>query len=290
MENFPDIVCRKLGDSWIWVAQEYAAPSDVTLLADADRLFEGPGCEIIKDQRKIRVARIRINLGGAARTLYLKRYNAFSWRVLLGSLFRDSGAIRALRGAAVLLQAGIATAKPVAVVESRCWGMVTKSFFFTEEIEGGKTVDAYWRDDLSKLEGQDGFRRRRSFLRSLAALFRSLHGRQLYHDDLKDANILAVGGRQNQADCFFLLDLEGIRQCRRLSDRRRIKNLVQLHRTLGQHLRRTDKICFLKEYLGREFDARREKRRWAGKIYRRSTRQDRQKLLQGRMRNDSTAS
>lgn len=290
VKQFPNFVCRNQGNSSIWVAQEFAGPADVALLADADRLFEGPGCKIIKDQRKIKVARIRINLGGEARTLYLKRYNAFSWRVLFGSLFRDSGAVRALRGAAILLEARIATAKPVAVVESRCWGMVTKSFFFTEEIEGGKTADAYWREDLSKLEGQNGFRRRRSFLRSLAALFRSLHGRQVYHGDLKDANILAVEGRQNRADCFFLLDLEGIRPCHRLSQRRRLKNLVQLNRTLGRYLRRTDKICFLKEYLGREFDARREKRLWAGKIYRRSTRLDRQKLLQGRMRNDSTAS
>jgi len=290
VKHFPNFVCRNQENSSIWVAQEFAGPADVALLADADRLFEGPGCEIVKDQRKIKVARIRINLGGEAHTLYLKRYNAFSWRVLFGSLFRDSGAVRALGGAAVLLEARIATAKPVAVVERRSWGMVTKSFFFTEEIEGGKTVDAYWRDDLSALEGQNGFRRRRSILRSLAALFRSLHNQQVYHDDLKDANILAVEGRQNQADCFFLLDLEGIRKYRRLSDRRRIKNLVQLNRTLGRYLRRTEKICFLKEYLGREFHARGEKRLWAGKIYRRTTRLDRQKFLHSRMRNDSTAS
>ena len=289
VKHFPDFIYRKQGPSSLWVARQYTAAANVALLMDPDRLLRGPDCEVVKDQRKIKVARLRISLGGQLRTLYLKRYNAFSWRVPLGSLFWGSGAVRALCGAAVLSKAGIASAKPVAAVERRCWGMVTQSFFFTEEIEGGKTVDAYWRDDLSKLEGQDGFRRRRSFLRSLAALFRSLHGRQLYHGDLKDANILAVGGRQHQADCFFLLDLEGIRQCRRLSERRRIKNLVQLNRTLGRYLRRTDKICFLKEYLGREFDDRREKRLWAGKIDRRSARLDRQKFLNGRMRNDPAA-
>ena len=278
MENFPDIVCRKLGDSWIWVAQEYAAPSDVTLLADADRLFEGPGCEIIKDQRKIRVARIRINLGGEARTLYLKRYNAFSWRVLLGSLFRDSGAVRALRGAAVLLDARIATAKPVAVVESRSWGMVTKSFFFTEEIPRGKTVDFFWRDDLSALAGLAGFRRRRGFLRALASVFQSLHGQGIYHGDLKDANILVVPSTDARADCFFLLDLEGIRKYRRLSERRQIKNLVQLNRTFGRHVRRTEKLYFLARYLSSRFDDRRRKRLWSAAILRRSQSLDRKKL------------
>ena len=286
MEQFPDFVYQRRGQSSLWVAREYAAVADVVSLMDADRLFRGPNCEVIKDQRKIKVARIRINLGGAVLVLYLKRYNAFSWRVPLGSLFWKSGAVRALCGAAVLAKAGIAAAKPVAAVESRSWGMVTKSFFVTEEIAGGKTVDAYWRDDLSSLEGLSGYRRRRDFLRALAALFQLLHRRQVYHDDLKDANILVVAGRQNQADCFFLLDLEGIRQCHRLSERRRVKNLVQLNRTFGSYLRRTDKIRFLKEYLGREFHDRRQKRRWAGKIDRRSTRLDRRKTLRGQMRND----
>ena len=275
---FPNFVCRNHGNSSVWVAQEFAGPADVALLADADRLFDGPGCEIIKDQRKIKVARVQIKLGGEARPLYLKRYNAFSWRVLFGSLFRDSGAVRALRGAAVLLEARIATAKPVAVVERRSWGMVTKSFFFTEAIERGKTVDAYWRDDLSGLEGQNGFRRRRGFLRALASLFKSLHGQDIYHGDLKDANILVVPSTDARADCFFLLDLEGIRRYRRLSDRRRIKNLVQLNRTLGRHVRRTEKLYFLARYMSSRFDDLRRKRLWSATILRRSSSLNRKKL------------
>ena len=283
MEPFPDFVCRQLGNSFIWVAREYAAPADVAQLADTDHLFEETGCEIIKDQRKIKVARIRINLGGACRTLYLKRYNSFSWRIPLGSWFRPSGAVRALRGAAILANARIAGAKPVAAVESRFWGMVTKSFFFTEEIAQGKTVDAYWRATLAPLEGRDGFRRRRSFLRALASLFRSLHDQRVYHGDLKDANILAVAGEGERSDCFFLLDLEGIRKVGRLSRRRRIKNLVQLNRTFGRHVRRADKLIFLKEYLSQGFSDWGRKRRWVTKLIRRSARLDRRKFAAGKV-------
>lgn len=278
MENFPDFVCRKLGNSLIWVAREYAAPAEVALIADANRLFEGPGCEIIKDQRKIKVARIRIELGGQHRAIYLKRYNAFSWRILLGSFFRRSGAVKALRGAAVLSKARIGAAKPVAAVECRSWGMVTNSFFFTEAIELGKTVDVFWRDDLSALAGQVGFHRRRGFLRALASVFQSLHGQDIYHGDLKDANILVVPSTDAQADCFFLLDLEGIRKYRRLSDRRRIKNLVQLNRTFGRHARRTEKMYFLARYMSSSFDDRRRKRLWSATILRRSSSLDRKKL------------
>ena len=281
MKTFPDFASYKQGNVSIWLAREYGAEADLALLSDADRLFAGRECEIIKNQRKIKVARIRISLGGKPRALYLKRYNCFSWRVSLGSLFRKSGAVRALRGARVLLQAEIATPKPVAAVESRCWGVVTKSFFLTEEIEGGKTVDAYWRGDLSGLKGQAGLRRRRGFLRSLASLFQSLHDHHVYHDDLKDANILVAPGSRAETDCFFLLDLEGIRNYSRLSERRRIKNLVQLNRTLGRYLGRAERLCFLKRYMGADCDDRRRRRLWAKKILRRSSRLDRHKLAAG---------
>lgn len=281
VENFPDFVCRKLGNSLIRVAQEYAAPADVALLADADRLFEGTGCEIIKDQLKIKVARIRINLGGRERTIYLKRYNAFSWRIPLGSLFLGSGALNALRGAALLSGAGIAGPKPVAAVERRWWGMVTESFFFTEEIARGKTIDAYWRENFAPLGGREGFRRRRRFLRGLASLFRSLHDQRLYHGDLKDANIIAVAGEAGRDDCFLLLDLERIRKCRRLSHRRRIKNLVQLNRTFGRSVRPAEKMIFLKEYLSRGYFDSGRKRRWVTALLRRSARVDRRKIAAG---------
>lgn len=283
MEKSPDLVCRRLGDSLIWLAREYTGPAEVALFADADRLFLYPGCEIIKDQRKIKVARLRVELGGRERTIYLKRYNAFSWRILLGSLFRRSGAINALRGAALLSGAGISGAKSLAAVECRRCGMVTKSFFFTEEVAGGKTIDAYWRENLAPLPGRDGARRRRLFLLGLAELFRSLHSRGVYHGDLKDANILVVAGAPGQADCFFLLDLEGIRQYGRVSRRRRIKNLVQLNRTFGRYVRRTDKMIFLKEYLAGGFFDRGRKRRWMIPLLRRSARLDRRKIAAGKV-------
>ena len=277
----PDFVFQKQGNSSVWLARKYAASADAARIADADGLFESPECEIVKDQRKIKVGRIRVSLGGEVRTLYVKRYNSFSWRMQLASLFRDSGAVRALRGAAVLLNARIAAAKPVAAVESRFCGMVTKSFFLTEEINDGKTVDAYWRDDLSTLAGRVGFRRRRGFLGALASLFQSLHGQHVYHDDLKDANILVVPGSRAETDNFFLLDLEGIRNPPRLSERRRMKNLVQLNRTLGRYLGRAERLCFLKRYMGAACDDRRRRRLWAKKILRRSSRLDRRKFAAG---------
>ena len=281
MENFPDFVCRKLGDSSIWVAPEYAAPADVALLADPDLLFEGPASEIIKDQRKIKVARIHIIAGGKARTLYLKRYNAFSWRYRLVSLITPSGASRSLAGAGILMSAGFRTGQPIAAVECRSWGMLTKSFYISEEIVGSKTADVYWREALALLSGREGFLRRRKFLVSLAKLFRSLHRLSIYHNDLKDANILVCSGNSHGDESFYLLDLEGIRRYRYLNRRRQFKNLVQLNRTMGRFLRRTDKLRWLKGYLGDIFMDRGERRKWIKKVLEESVRRDRRSLRKG---------
>ncbi len=281
MEFLADFEWRKIGNTSVWVAPKRATPSDLSLFAEADRLFERPECEIVKDQRKIKVARLGLSLGGRTYSIYLKRYNCFSWRVKLGSLFVPSGAVKSLRGAAILSNAGIASAKPVAAAEIRSWGFVTKSFFITEEINGGETADRYWRGDLAALTGREGYHRRRLFVQGLAMLFRSLHEQGVYHNDLKDANILVVKGERNLTDSFFLLDLEGIRKYRQLSERRRFKNLVQLNRTLGRYVRRSDKLNFLKRYLGTAFEDQGEKRRWIGEIIRLSQLLDRLKLAGG---------
>ena len=243
--------------------------------ADPDHFFELPECEIIKDQKKIKVGRAQIRIQGDPKTIYIKRYNPFSWRYRFGSLFQVSGALRSLKGAAILFDAGIRTARPLAAVDSRSWGMLNSSFFLSEAIENGKTADAYWRENLLAVQGKEGVSRRKEFLQRLGELFRSLHEQNVYHNDLKDANIIVRPGCGGGEERFCLLDLEGIRRYRRLNRRRRTKNLVQLNRTLGKYLRTTDKLRFLGSYLGPSVADRANKRAWIASVLRQSNRLDR---------------
>jgi serine/threonine protein kinase len=270
---FPDFVHHRVGNASIWLDRQFADPVFIERLADADQWLRDPTCQIIKDQKKIKVGRLNVAVAGIVRSVYVKRYNAFSLRYKITSPFIRSGALRALRGAAILRQANIATAVPVAVVEHRFGGVLSKSFFISEEIDRGKTIDAYWREHLRVLPGREGFKRRRNFLITLAWLFRALHARNIYHHDLKDANILAVANAF-ESESMALLDLEGIRECSLLSDKRRTKNLVQLHRTLGRNLRWTDKAVFLKSYLDVSFVDGRVKRRLVENVLRESRRVD----------------
>lgn len=277
MSLAPDFVVQKRGDTWITVRRSLAQDSIVDMMADADFFFGLPGCEIIKDQRKIRVARIKLAIEGQIRTVYLKRYNAFSWRYRLNSLFQRSGAARALKGAVILAGAGLGTARPLAAMESRSCGMLTKSFFLSEEIAGGKTADSYWRDKLSACSGSAGVRRRRRFLKDLGGLFALLHRKRIYHNDLKDANII-VAAQDGERDSLFLLDLEGLRTGNVLSLRRRVKNLVQLNRTFGRHISATQKLYLLRSYLGTDFSDHAKRKAWVQRILKESRQGDQRSL------------
>ena len=278
MKTLPDHIHLRNGSSSLWISRSLDAQSALRLFTDPDALFSRPQCKLIKDQRKIKVGRVPLEMGDGLGRVYLKRYNAFSWRYRFVSLLVSSAALRSWAGAGILMGANFRTGKPVAAVECRSWGMLTKSFYIAEEIPSGSTVDGHWREKLRDLRGAEGFRQRRVFLGALAALFRSLHGMGIYHNDLKDANIFVCQDENILEGYFYLLDLEGIRRFRHLAERRRVKNLVQLNRTMGRMLSNTEKIYFLKIYLGRVFSDGTIKREWIRRIIKVSEREDRRSL------------
>jgi serine/threonine protein kinase len=257
----PGFNVKKRGSTKIWISRAFADPVFVRALAETDSLFDDPACQIIKDQKKIKIGRLTRIIAGKPRSVYIKRYNAFSLRFRLLSPFVQSGALRSLRGANLLHEGRIATAKPIAAVEKRYCGMLRHSCFVSEEIAGGKTADAYWLESIRQRRDRRGFKERRAFLRGVASMFHSLHQQQIYHNDLKDVNILVAKNMDVESIECFLLDLEGVRRCARLSQRRRIKNLMQLYRTLGRHVSRSGLIFFLKCYLGRSFADQKLKRK-----------------------------
>jgi serine/threonine protein kinase len=230
--------------------------------------------KIIKSERKIMVVRLPLEVGGTIKSVYMKQHSALSLGHRLASLCRyPSAAMRSLSGALALLEKGYATSAPVAAVEYRRWGVLLKSLYVSEEISDAKTVETFWRDELSALKGVAGKTRRRFFLRRLAHLLRSLHENRIYHNDLKASNILVPDRGAASETIFSLIDLQGLRKCFFVSSRRRIKNLAQLNRTLGVHLTWAEKLFFFKSYGNRRFHSRRKKRALVQRILDQTSRQ-----------------
>ena len=249
------------------------APPD----GDPDRLLRGPAAHVIKDQRKVTVGVAIVAGGFTARRsspIYVKRYNVFSARVRWISLWQPSPAFRAWRAARTLARAGFRTPAPLAAVEYRRRGMLTKSFFLTADVEGAVPADRYWWNLR-----QASARERRRFIAELAGLFAALHAAGVYHNDLKDANMLVRRGPAGY-ECY-VLDLECVRRGRRVSHRRRVKNLVQLHRTLGRLANVRENLYFLRCYLGEDARDTQVRRRWRRAVCARARRKDLRHALRG---------
>ena len=240
--------------------------ADVAPGGDPDRLLTRPDCDVLKLQPKVTVGAVSTPAG----RIYVKRYNVFAWRVALASLWRSSPAAAAWQAAAALGARGFATPEPLAAIDVRRGGLLRKSFFITREVAGAVTADRFWQMILQEPASRRG-PGRRAVAHALGDLFRGLHAAGVYHNDLKDVNVLVEGPAETMR--CVLLDLERVRIMRRLGHRRRVKNLMQLARTLGPQASASDRLRFLAAYLG-DAAGRDERRAWVRAVGRAAARKD----------------
>jgi tRNA A-37 threonylcarbamoyl transferase component Bud32 len=129
----------------------------------------------------------------------------------------------------------------LALVERRTGLTGAEGFLVMEAMEGGLELDRF----LFRIAG-DGARRR-GLCRDLGAWLARLHGKGLYHRDLKTCNIFVAD--RDDLPAFRLLDLEDVRLDQVVDAKKVAVNLLQLHASTPGWLSRTDRLRFLKAYL-----------------------------------------
>ncbi len=251
----------RIGALRAWLAPGIDPVQAIAPDGDPDRLLTRPDCVIVKLQRKVAVGRVTTAIG----PVYVKRYTVHAARIALGSLFLRSPARQAFETARTLAALGFGVPQPVAAVEERRVGSLRRSFFLTREVPGALTADRFW--DAAR----DRPAARRRVARALGGLFRRLHAAGVYHNDLKDVNILVRDGG-GEAE-LILLDLERV-HLGPVAIRRRTKNLVQLERTLGRRANAAARLRTLASYLG-PGAGRAERRAWVARIATAADRKDR---------------
>ena len=250
----PRLECERHGAMVVWAPPD-ARPLDELLgrIADPDWVLTRADCEIVKYDGKVWVGRVRTPAG----VVYLKRYARGLARSALEALVVGSPARRAACAALRLRAEGIGVPEVGVAVEVRRAGVVTKSFFVTREVAESETLDRYW----TRLREEGRSKARRTLAVRLGALFARLHERGVYHNDLKDVNVMARASAPEPE--LTLLDLERVSVgAGPLGRRRRVKNLVQLDRTLGVRASRSQRLRMLRAYLGPAGD-RAARRAWA---------------------------
>jgi len=126
----------------------------------------------------------------------IKRYNLKHWRHALSRAWRPSRAWHSWREAHRLAFYGIATPRPLAVLEERLGPLRGRAFLVTEYSPGGNLLDLL---DAGRVPEP-------AMASAILALFGELHALRITHGDLKASNLLW------HADRVVLIDLDAMCQ------------------------------------------------------------------------------
>ncbi len=226
-------------------------------------------------------------MSDSTQSVVVKRHKLTHWRRRADALIHGSPARRAWRGAQLLQTHGFPVPQPLAVVEKRRACLVQESVYISQALPYPSLSD-YWRESTPRWS----VAQRRLFLRELALFVQSFHAAGLYSGDLRDANLLVEECEVQHGPRwrFYLVDLDRLKHCPSLTLRRRVKNLVQLDRTLGRRARQTERLFFLYAYLGPPLPSSKQRRALLKTLLSVRRRKDREYAKRKRRRAPSVSS
>ena len=142
---------------------------------------------------------------------------------------------------------GIPTAPIVAFAEERKFGLFKRGYLITDEIQ-------HTRDLAEMAAANDPRLHNRHWVRcvskQIACHMATLHRHGFIHNDLKWRNILIQ--ETTEPRVYFIDCPVGRRRFGILRKRGIMKDIACLDKLACKHLSRTDRLCFYKEYTGRQ--------------------------------------
>lgn len=172
--------------------------------------------------------RATVELAGGPLEVVVKQFRHDAWRQRLDRRLKGSKAARSFAAARALGAAGIATAEPVAVIESEA--LAGPCFFVSRHLAGGVEARYFFRalragraaEEFPELPAA-------AVVEAIAELVRRLHAAAIWHRDLSIGNLLLFAPeRSGEAPRLALLDLNRCRLGRPLSTSERTRDLCRL--------------------------------------------------------------
>jgi tRNA A-37 threonylcarbamoyl transferase component Bud32 len=207
----------------------------------------GADSQTIKESEASYVVKTSFALDSHPTAAAYKRARYRLWRKAILSVFRRSRSLRAWHLGHALRERGIDTSRPLLVCEPRTGWLRWESYLATEWVDGDHLHEYAYR--VAALANIERMRKTRQSAVVLGRMLGRMHAWNIGHRDLKAQNLLLAeqGGRLHA----YLIDLDGVRLVRRLSERRRARNLARLATSMEAHpwVSRTDRLRFLRAYL-----------------------------------------
>lgn len=212
-------------------------------LHQPDDLFSLPSTEMLKEGRSSTVARIR----SASPSMILKRFNMRSWFDPWKNLFRTSPAFHSWMMGHALMDAGLPTARPLAILQKKDRGRPGTGYLLNDDLGEVEDLRAF-ADRLLTLSPTQRRKLLRQRMAVVARTLRLFHERHFGHRDLKAANLLTPKDFNDQRVWF--VDLVGV-QRRRPNAKAQIRDLSRLLVSFLSYptLTRSDRLRFLRDYM-----------------------------------------
>lgn len=173
--------------------RRYEGPEFIKFLAQPDSAFYNPTAKLLKAGNSATVIKVTLD----HREFVVKRYNMKSVWHRLRRCLRETRAKKSWRLAQKLALFDIPTAKPVAFIEHKSFGLRGKSYYVTEYVNGKHAGEYFTLHYNQDEEISDMVKRITMLLKNVAKL-------EITHGDLKITNILVDKEKQP-----VLIDLDG---------------------------------------------------------------------------------
>lgn len=207
-------------------------PEFINQLRDMEALLQRPGARILHKDRN-RITALSLDIPSfQPQDIVIKEFRPRGLKKGK-TLFLPSSAIKAWKGAAALHQNNLNTPFPLAYLEERRRGIVTRSYIITEHIREGEEIRSFFQSSASDTL--------KPLLIRIAGFLKLCHSAGIYHRDLSDGNVL-VKGMNTENPVLYLIDTNRIRLSRRIGRFKGVKGLIRLG--IPQELQ----DFFLKEY------------------------------------------
>lgn len=210
--------------------------------------------DLIKDSATAVVCRATLPHPSGPLPVICKRTTCRNVLKRLQYLFRTSRPMHTWKRGHALLHRQIPTARPLAVLERRQWGLLLDSLLITEHIEHAYDLDTLLTVQMRDMPPAKQRRLKEQLTESLVRVIHHLESRGFSHRDLKAPNVIVQwDAALSHPPQILLVDLDGVHRLRGCPLRARWNMLARLNVSLD-HCRRvtlSDRIRFLKRYLQR---------------------------------------
>jgi serine/threonine protein kinase len=191
------------------------------------------------------VYRVRL----AETTIYIKHFLVPNRRAVLRQWVRRGKGRNEGKRSVHLATIGVPTITPVALGEQRKRKFLFENYLVTPAISDTIPLDEFVERRLPEWPEPEQSSIRRKLARAVAVMTAQLHDAGLLHHDFHPGNILVRLERADQLE-LFMIDLDAMRKCRRVTWKLARQNLALLDHYFWLRSTRTDRFRFLKAYLG----------------------------------------